>query len=262
MSLPTVTIAAPIRNREWILNQYLDHIIGLDYPKDRINIHFVLNDSTDFSREILLDFKKKYKNEYNEIHIDTYNRQVPEDARSALIRNKHIYTHLSVLRNHILSNVKTDYLFSVDSDILIPSNSLQKLLSHQKSIISGLIYNGYIENPAKPHKYTNIMRFNTDGVLRHINNYYTARAPLLERSKVIEVDVTGAFYLIRKDVCKIAKYGWHHQGEDVYFCNTVKENGYKIFCDISVYADHIMISRNPIREKTYETKNTGLCKYH
>lgn len=239
---PTVTIAAPVRNRAWILNQYLHHIVNIDYPKKLINIHFVLNDSTDKSRDILINFQQKYRLEYNNIYIDTINRFVPEDKRISSIRNQHTYHHLSILRNYILSKVKTDYLFSVDSDILVSPKSLLKLLFHNKDIISGLIYNGYIKDPVHPYRYTNIMKYESDGVLRHVSNFYTKTAPLLKESKVLEIDVTGAMCLIKREVCRLAKYGWHYQGEDVYFCDTAKKNGFKIHCDISVFAQHIMNS--------------------
>lgn len=237
---PTVTIAAPIRNRAWILNQYLDYILKLDYPKSKINIHFVLNDSHDESRRILLNFKKNNKSEYNNINIDTLNRHVPEDARVSFVRNQYIYQHLSILRNHILSKVSTDYLFSVDSDILVSPDILKKLLSHKKDIVSGLIYNGYIAEPSRPYRYTNILKYDSGGILRHIANYKTKNAVKFTQPELIEVDVTGAVYLMTNKVCKSVRYGYHRQGEDIHFCNMAKENGFKIYSDLSAYCIHMM----------------------
>ncbi|RXZ78198.1 glycosyltransferase [Paenibacillaceae bacterium] len=242
-TLPTVTIAAPIRNRAYILNQYLHHLQQIDYPKERINIHFVVNDSVDESLQILLKFKKNYGKEYNKVVIETYNRRVPEDRRISHIRNNYIFEHLSVMRNYILSKVKTDYLFSCDSDILVPENIIRKLLAHDKDIVSGLIFNGYVDHVVHPYESTNLMKYDFHGKLNHVSNYKIMTAKDKNISELLEVDVTGAVILLTSDVCKQAKYGWHFQGEDIYFCNQAKEKGYKIYCDIGAFCSHIMTSK-------------------
>lgn len=213
---------------------------NLDYPKNKINFHFVINDSIDCSKDILLRFKNKHKFEYNNIYIDTYNRNVPDDERIFNVRSEHTYQHLSILKNYIMSKTTTDYLMFVDSDVLVPKASLKQLLQHKKSVISGLIYNGYLQDPIKPYRYTNIMKYENDGVLRHISNYYTKHASNLKSPKLLRVDVTGAFILIHKDVYNFAQYSWHLQGEDVSFCDEVRKAGHDIYCDVSVFGHHIM----------------------
>ncbi|KAF6627034.1 hypothetical protein H6F38_23085 [Paenibacillus sp. EKM208P] len=237
----TVTIAAPIRNRAWILPDYLQHIYGIDYPKERIELLFVVNDSNDKSFDILSNFKKENKHVYKNIRIDLYNRNTPEDKRDANVRNNFIYDHLSKLRNYIMSKTKTDHLMFIDTDILVQPDIINNLLNHNKDIISGLIWNGYIVCPEKPYTYPNIMKLRKDdGIYEHIVNYQVKNTQRLSSTSLIPVDLTGAVIMLSRKVYKTVKYGFHPQGEDAYFCRMAQSKGFELFCDLSVFSHHIM----------------------
>jgi Anp1. len=240
MELPTITIAAPIRNRDYILNQYLDHIYKIRYPKHKIELLFVVNDSIDHSEEILRAFRNKYKNKYKRITIDTYNRNAPVDTRSTDTRDKHIYNHLSVLKNYIMFKAKTEKLMFIDSDILVPHSVINNLLKSEKDIISGLIYNGYLVDPKRPYKYPNVMKMSEHNHYKHIFNQHIKHAPQLKVQHLIEVDLTGAVWMIDKKVYKEIKFGYHPQGEDAHFCAMAQQRGHKIWCDVGTFCTHVM----------------------
>lgn len=258
--LNTITIAAPIRNREWILPLYLDRLINLDYPKKLIELFFVINDSTDSTQDILLAFQKKYAHLFRKIRFEIYNRNVPMDNREQKVRTNYTYHHLSKLKNFIMSRVKTDYLLFVDTDILIPSDIINNLLKHNKDIVSGLIWNGYLLSPNKPYLYPNIMK--SDGrAYHHIVNHIVKNADadiFSSASALMKVDLTGAVILLSRKVYKSIKYGFHPQGEDAYFCKMAQDKGFEIFCDLGIFCRHIM-SEKLLREFIDETKNNRLC---
>lgn len=239
MNSSTVTIAAPIRNRAWILPLYLKHIKNIEYPKNKIELLFVVNDSQDESLNLLTEFKENHR-EYKSIRIEKYNRNAPEDKRDLNTRNNYIYTHLSKLRNYIMSKTKTDYLLSIDTDILVQPDIINNLLKSDKDIISGLIWNGYITCVDKPYLYPNIMKIAEQGMYRHIVNNYVKNAPSLLSPTLMEVDLTGAVILLSRKVYKSIKYGFHPQGEDAYFCKMAQDKGFELFCDLSVFSHHIM----------------------
>jgi cellulose synthase/poly-beta-1,6-N-acetylglucosamine synthase-like glycosyltransferase len=240
MTLPTLTIAAPIRNRDFILNQYLEHILNIDYPKNKINLFFILNDSTDQSESILKQFKVHYHAQYNRITIETYNRNVPPDTRTTDIRNKHIYNHLSILKNYIMRKVKTEKLLFIDSDILVPNSVINNLLKSEKDIISGLIYNGYLVDPEYPYRYPNVMRLNERNTYEHITNRSIRNAAYNKHQNLIKVDLTGAVWMLDKAVYKKIKFGYHPQGEDAYFCAMAQHNGFELWCDTGTFCSHVM----------------------
>lgn len=240
-----VLIFSPVSDREKYLPHYLNRLVNLNYPKENISFYFIVNNSQDSSLQILNEFKRENQTSYRSIKIDISNsKQKFKDERTTKIRNQFTYSHLSNLRNQALDYSKTknvDYLFSIDSDILVKSNSLKKLIDANKPIVSSLIYNGYLVSPESPWKYTNIMNVRVDNKIEHISNWYVKNSETLPKSKVIPVDVTGAISLIRNDVIKSgAKYGFHLQGEDILFSLDAKTKGFQSYCDLSCFSYHCM----------------------
>lgn len=225
-----ILIGAPIRNRAWVLPYYLAALDRLEYPKELLSFCFILNDSTDESRELLLDF---YDN-HDSVTIMDINQGSPVDREDRQDRDK-IYGPLAEVRNLLISHaaiIGADYLFSVDSDIIVPPDTLTRLLAHQKDIVAALIYNDYHFNAHEnyPNRFPNIMI--------HRNGLQSYRDYPL--NSLFEVDVTGAVYLLSRDVCQQVRYGYHIEGEDVHFCHEAKGKGFSLWCDSSIFCQHIM----------------------
>jgi len=235
-SLPRILIGAPVRNRAWVLPYYLAALERLDYPKELLTFCFILNDSTDNSRELLFEFAKNHSTT-----IIERNQCAPEDREDRQERDR-IYGPLAEVRNLLLSiaaNLEIDYLFSVDSDIIVPPDILTRLLAHRKDIVAALIYNDYHFNAHEnyPNRFPNIM-IRREG-LQSYRDY-----PL---NSLFEVDVTGAVYLLSRKVIRKVRYGYHPQGEDIYFCQEAKERGFSLWCDSSIFCQHIM-TRDQLKE--------------
>ncbi|MFF2834288.1 hypothetical protein ACFVSK_21190, partial [Cellulosimicrobium cellulans] len=253
----TVTIAAPVRNREWILPEYLKAIEKIEYPKHLIELKFVLNDSTDNTATILENFRLKMRGKYRKISIEIYNRDVPEDRRELNVRNNYIYDHLSKLKNFIITRTKTDYLLFIDTDILVPPDIINNLLNHQVDIVSALIWNGYLTNPDKPYLYPNVMKMD-NGSYHHIVNHAIKNAPTGNQSSLLSVDLTGAVVLISRAAYRAIRYGFHPQGEDAHLCKMAQEKGFELFCDVGLFCHHIM-NEKLLGEFLNEKENNCLC---
>lgn len=220
-----ILLGCPVHNREWILPEYLKHVYRLDYDKKNLSLCFIVNDCSDKSMDILIKFKKEHLDKYRDIIIKEMNFNMPRDTRQNRIEKK-IYLRLAAVRNELLSFVHdNDYVFSVDSDILIPKDSLKRLLSHKRDIISALVYNDLEKH------YPNILKIK-EGKIVHFFNF--------PKNSLFEVDITGAVYLIKSEICRKVKYEYHKLGEDVPFCINAKRLGYKIWCDSSIICNHIM----------------------
>jgi glycosyltransferase involved in cell wall biosynthesis len=231
-NLPTVTIGCPIRNREKYCKPYLDAILNLDYPKDNISLLFILNDSTDDTAFILNNFKQENSQLYHKIKIEIYNQNTPEDKRETTIREQYTYSSLSKLRNYWLSQVKTEFALSCDSDIMLHDpQTLNKLINHRKDFVAGLIINGFLYDKNNPSQYTNILKGN-GFTYQHINKY--------PENTLIPVDFSGAVMLLSQKACKLGKFSWHKQGEDCGMSESLKKQGIHLWCDTSVKATHCM----------------------
>ncbi|MDT3699648.1 MAG: hypothetical protein RO469_09480 [Thermincola sp.] len=242
-----ILVACPVNSRDWIIPYYLRNLFNLDYDRTLIDIYWIVNNSSDKSLTLLQDFKQQYEREYRSIEIDVYNSKKKfTDERKFEIRKKYSYYWLAELRNKLLKkclDLDADYLFSSDCDILLRSDILKRLISHNKHIISSLLYNGYLvaKSLDEACKYPNILRKVGNNRYEHIVNYRVKHPEKNPIGTTIPCDLTGACILISKEVCSKAKYGWHIQGEDEYFCRSAKEAGYDIWCDISMYSQHVML---------------------
>lgn len=241
-----ILVACPVHSRDWVIPYYLRNLYNLDYEKKLIDIYWIINNSTDSSFSLLQNFKRQYKNEYNSIELEVYNSKHKfTDDRKLDIRMKSTYYWLSELRNKMLKKclvLNADYLFSSDCDILFKRDILKRLLAHNKPIVSSLIYNGYLvaKSSDEAYKYPNILRKIDNNRYEHIVNYRVKNYDHNPMGTLIPCDLTGACILISKEVCAKAKYAWHQLGEDEYFCRSAKQAGYDIWCDVSMYSQHVM----------------------
>ena len=163
--------------------------------------------------------------------------EIPADQFSIL------YTEgadVAYARNLLAERAKgvADYVMFLDDDVLPPINTITKLISHKKDMVCGLYF-----AKQEPH-FPQIFLKNKENAEKYdcVENY--------ERDKLIEIDACGGgCMLIKGEIFKKLKkpYFWYipsgentlRKGEDLYFCEKVKEAGYKIFCDTSIICKHI-----------------------
>lgn len=229
--LPNLTLGCPCRDREKYLPNYLNCIKNQDYPLNKITLLFVENDSTDSTLSILNQFKKENSHLFHRIKILIYNQNTPKDNRTDIIREQFTYHSLSKIRNYWLAQIKTPYAISVDSDIMMPPDTVRRLVSHQLDYVAGNIINGYMFDKNNPYKYTNMLVRN-GFVYKHIENY--------PENSLVELDFSGAIMCLSQKVCKLGKFSWKKQGEDQAFCESLKSQGIKLYADTGVKCTHCM----------------------
>jgi len=233
-NLPTITIGCPIANRAYLIDRFLDAIYNLEYPKEKIKLFFLINNCNDGTDSTIKKFRIRNEKQYLAINIETYKMKFKADKRVAGYRNE-IYTRLAELRNYMKFKIDTDYFLSLDSDIMIQSNTLIELLNTQKDIIASVINNDHILRPYSqyPNIRTNLLIDSPKGITHYLD------FPL---DSVVEVDYTGAVYLLSKAVCenKNIKYEFDVQGEDIPFSYNARKEGYKLYAHTGLWQYHIM----------------------
>lgn len=132
-----------------------------------------------------------------------------------------------------------DYLFSVDSDISFSPDTLKKLLSHNKDMVSGL----YIQRKQDEH-ILEVYEPNERGGCSNIPFEKIKNIPLVEL-----IACGMGCVLIKGEVFRSISYPhfvYHsaidHRNtisEDVDFCRKVKTKGFEIFADTTVHCEHI-----------------------
>ena len=131
-----------------------------------------------------------------------------------------------------------DYLFAVDSDISFPPDTLARLLSHDKDLVSGI----YIQRIPGTHT-IEIMRKNEWGGVSHVD------WSDIKDQGLVPIDGCGfGCVLIKSSVLNAIPYPhflYHsaldHRNtisEDVHFCNQMRDQGFRLWADTSILCDH------------------------
>ncbi len=229
-----IMIACPVRNRAWSLLYYLTALKRLAYPKSQLEFCFIINDCIDGTPQILENFAREEKGRVKLIY---YNLGQEYGHR----RGQYSLWRLAQLRNRLLEafmDSDATHLFSVDSDILVPADSLSILLQDDCDIVSALVCNG--EEVGDSTIY-NILTKDASGNLVYYRDF--------PRDRVFPVDCTGAAYLIKRKVIESMgiRYSAKEGSEDIGFCRQAQEKGAGIFCDGRIECIHLM------REELFNT---------
>lgn len=137
--------------------------------------------------------------------------------------------------------MKSDYILFIDSDVAFPPDGLTRLLNHKVDII-GANYNHRSVPP------TSVVKLDPECIAGH-EVVYVHKDSDTEKFKCRAVG--AGFLLIRTEVFKKIPQPWfffrpssHPKGaigEDVWFCDRAREQGYDVWCDPTIQINHIGI---------------------
>lgn len=152
-----------------------------------------------------------------------------------------VYMARDMIVKKALENPESQYVWFVDSDIIVEKNTLNQLADDEEFIVSGCY----------PYKSETGSVVGIDKNLETITMYDLMN----EKDKLVEISRAGmGCCLIKRCVFEdiLDKYGtcftpMGELGEDYAFCERAKECGYKIFIDREVIVKHI-------GKKVYEVK--------
>lgn len=142
--------------------------------------------------------------------------------------------------------VDYDYIMWIDSDQVFNPEQFQKLLSHDKDIVSGL----YLMASGK--QFPCVINWDQEYYQKNGKFYFITPKDIEGATGLIECAYNGmGFMLIKKGVFEKLEYPWfkgidHDLGEgivefsseDVSFCTRIREKGFKIFVDPTVIVGH------------------------
>jgi glycosyltransferase involved in cell wall biosynthesis len=201
-NLPIITIGMPTYNSSRSLQLTVDAIEKLDYPKDRIRIVFVDNESKDETLRILEDFQKRFKSYYESVRLISEMSNIPK------------------ARNICVTNSIGEYILFVDSDVIILPDTIKRMLELFSSNLEvGIVGFPYRYDPAPlPHKMAL-----SKGKVPYVKGMVTIGCTMVKRELFNKI---GLFNLKLKD-------------EDSDFTARVSKAGYIIIVDPTRMPLHI-----------------------
>lgn len=184
-----------------------------------------------------------------------YDLEVPEGYETEL--QFFFGYNIDQIRNLIAEWAKRyDYLFSVDSDIILPQDTLVKMLRHDKDMVSGV----YLQE--RPGSYLEAYKPNATGGMTNLQWHEVARPDLYE--------VVGCGFgcvLVKSWVFQKMQYPHfvYHSAldhantvsEDVDFCIKARNLGARIFLDSTILCGHVkkrVLRPTPLDAKILENQ--------
>ena len=251
-----ILIASPVFDgMEYCFMDFLFRVNNVEIPEGYTADTLIVDNSS------TTDFIEKYKNMKGFSKIKFYHQEKISDEKpmEKLIRS----------RNYIVDYAKDndyDYLFMLDSDVMLPFDILVKLLGRDKDAISGLYFglwklSDYVktkeEDKNKVVALPVAYRFLTDSEFleykkKHPNveDKMDVRIHLTEKDikskELFEVSMPspGCFLLSRKAFTSGARYGLsQNHNDDQKLMRGLRDNGFKIYVDTSCICQHSVFGK-------------------
>jgi len=264
--LKKILIGSPIHQKASILQYFL---LSLEYLNtDGFEVHYLFiddNESED-SRNILLDFAKRH---HTAQILSSSDHQKYICDENTHYWNEHLIWKVAHFKNTIIHTAiqnNFDYLFLIDSDIVLHPNTLKQLLHANKDIISNIFWTKWQPDlPELPQvwlfdQYSQYYckrgeKLSTEQIQqRHLQFLQTLKKP-----GIYEVGGLGACTLINR---KALEAGVNFNeiknvsfwGEDRHFCIRAQALGFDLFVDTHYPAFHIY------RESDLKKAEEYLCQ--
>ena len=210
--LPSVTIVIPAYNEELGIKKTINSVIALDYPKNKIKIIVVNDGSTDRTKEVAEELRKKYEKEYyyeKEYNFKVINKKNEGKAKAL---------------NVALEKCSTEFFACLDADSYIEKDSLIKMIPHFDGANIGATISAIKVNEPK-NIYEKLQRM----------EYILAIITRKLMAFINTLSVTpGVLSVYRTDVLKTVK-GFDEKSltEDFEIAMRLKYNGYDIDIETS-----------------------------
>lgn len=222
MKVPSVLIFTTIyEGKDYCLNTFLEHCSKLRYPNKR---HiFVDNSKTD-------EYSKKLKG----MGLEVYHVERGNNTREALARSSNFARNMALEEGY-------DYLMSLESDVMVPPETIEGLLTWGKDVVTGLYYIGDRKKNVRvpcitvPEQQPNTGFWGTR-LLK------PEEWPQFLNQGLKQVQAGGfGCCLIHKNVLKKVKFYYDPRFNghpDIYFFNEVRAHGITTWVDTNCICDH------------------------
>lgn len=139
-----ILIGSPVRQKSKILSEFLSSLERLNKKDYQVDYCFIDDNKEIESSNMLLDFKEKLEKQDSKVKI------LDQKTNDNYICNEngHAWTHdliwkVAKFKNKIIDLAKTesyDYLFLIDSDLVLHQEVLNSLINAKKDIVSNVFW--------------------------------------------------------------------------------------------------------------------------
>lgn len=263
-----VVIGSPIQEKPNILVEYLKSLEELYHEGVEVSYYFVDNNKSRASSDLLLHFQKSHPNVTIASSQDVEMSIYFKDEYTHLWDEKLIWK-VAQLKDQIIQYAREhcfDYLFILDSDLVLHPQTLEQLIRSNKDIISNIFwtqwYPGEIELPQVwlQDEYTFYRKdrqemLDRDEEWRRSDQFLQ----LLRQPGIYEVGGLGACTLISRKALEAGMRfaeipNLSFRGEDRHFCVRAQALGFSLFVETQYPALHLYREADLSKVEAYKAK--------
>ena len=198
------------------------------------------------------------------VSFNKIKRNGPDFEVTNIITTQGILTHLAMeeATKIFLEDTKDDWLLYIETDMSHPADIVERLLSHNLPVVSGV--QTWKSKPFTPmvYKYRPKVLWGIGDVPQVKTGPYEAIDERESNGGLLEVDgVPTGCLMVRRDVFEKIERPWFSFSEgtqDFYFCRKVHGAGYSIYCDSSVQCGHYTTIQITLEEhRRYKMAHRG-----
>lgn len=250
-----IMIASPVHQKPAILKEFLQSLLELNTTNLELGFNFIDDNENIESSNLLTEFKNKTKNVFIEnfnLSSDFSNEYLCDEFTHHWSNN--LVDKLILFKNKLIKNFLNtdyDYLFFIDSDIVLHPSTLENLVNQNKNILSNIFWTKWNPNGQKlpqvwlKNSYTlydadDSVQLSTTEAEEKTNEFIN----MLKKPGVYRVGGLGACTLISRKALAAGVnfskiYNISFWGEDRYFCLRASVLGFELFVDTHYPAYHI-----------------------
>lgn len=173
------------------------------------------------------------------------------------------------LVKEMLSNPEFTHIFMTEMDMILPHDTIIKLLALDVDIASGLYFlrSGIQAGRGQPCLYMKASAVEaTRSARKEINPYYHAPVTLFNTNEPFKVDCAGlGCLLVKREVFEKLEYPWFDlkagtdikigYGSDMYFYHHAKNAGFNLWVDPSIQCKQIDYYETDIEDYKWQLEN-------
>lgn len=275
ITMKKILIGSPIRQKKNILQEFLLGLEEMDKGENQI-LYYFIDDNIDLdSSDLLTSFAKsnnviiKKSKELSAIDVD----YVDHIWKAGALEKVTVFKNTII--DYCIKN-KFDYLFLIDSDIVVDKQTLNQLLSDNVDIVSNVFWSQWKTNSALysqcfwiPEIFTQHKAFGVPLSIQEARQIREEMNAQLRIPGLYRVDGLGACTLIARHVLE---KGVNFQaipnvkipGEDRAFCIRAGVLGFDLYMDTTYPAYHINkeIYLDRVEEFRREGFKFDMCQIH
>lgn len=216
--MPKVLVGCPASDyKGYALERYVKGVKALTYKN--FDILLVDNSETD-----------NYFNRIKDLGVPVVKGPYSDSAKQRIIDSRNILRQKALDEGY-------DYFFSLEQDVIPPEGAIQRLLRHNKKIVTGIYFTYQTKNDVTRLVPLIWKKFGKDKLKSVFEK------EILE-PKLMEVGACGlGCVLIHRSVLEKVKFKFdknYDSFDDIWFCHDSFDSGFKIFADTSVKCKHLI----------------------